>query len=211
MKVWTTTILLILLTQRYGQVTLGIGIVKIEFDERTVVDFYKKPTDKVYFKRIEFFDDKAINSWNIKNLEKEKTWLKPEVLWLDYSEFNFRCKSINGDWLELIVNNDDGQTYWIKKKMTTKFLTWEQYLKDMFAVSRLDNKNQKIRNSPADNAQEVNYNGTDCFQVKTLKGDWIEIFTGDHCDEYGSKTQIKSGWIKWRDGDKLLIEYSTAC
>ena len=74
---------------------------------------------------------------------------------------------------------------------------------------QLDNKNQKIRNSPADNGQEIKYNGTDCFQVKTLKGDWIEIFTGDHCDEYGSKTRIKSGWIKWRSGDKLLIEYYT--
>ena len=137
MKIWTTIILLTIVTLSYGQVTLGTGIVKIEFDEKTVVDFYKKPTDKVYFKRIEFFDDKSIDSWNIKNLEKEKTWLKPEVLWLDYSQFNFRCKSTNGDWLELIVNNDNGQTYWIKKNKMTKFLTWEQYLKDMFGVSRL--------------------------------------------------------------------------
>lgn len=71
------------LAEGYGQVTLGIGIVKIEFDSNTVVDFYKSPTDRTFTKRIEFFDDKSINSWNIKNLEREKTWLKPEVLWLD--------------------------------------------------------------------------------------------------------------------------------
>lgn len=198
-----------ILTRGYGQVTLGIGIVKIEFDDKTAVDFYKSPADKAYTKKIEFFDDKSINSWNIKNLEKEKAWLQPEVLWLDYSQFNFRCKSTKGDWFEVIVNNDNGLTYWIKKNQTTKLLTWESYLKDMFGVSRLDNKNQKIRKLPSDSAPEIKYDGTDCFQVKTLQGDWIEIFTGDDCDEYGSKTQIKSGWIKWRNGDKLLIEYYT--
>ena len=197
------------LTRSYGQGTLGTGIVKIEFDGKTIVEFYSQPTDKSYSKKIEFFDDKSINSWNIKNLKEEQSWLKPEALWIDYSQFNFRCKSMNDEWFEVIVNNDNGQTYWIKKNPKIKLVTWESYLMDMFGVSRLDNKNQKIRKSPADSAQEIKYEGTDCFRVKTLKGDWIEIFTGDHCDEYGSKTQIKSGWIKWRSGNNLLIEYFT--
>jgi hypothetical protein len=209
MRVWTTILLLTIWTVGYGQVTLGTGIVKIEFNEKTVVDFYKKPADKVQFKRIEFFDDKSINSWNIKNLEKEKAWLKPEVLWLDYSQFNFRCKSTNGDWLELIVNNDNGQTYWIKKNTTIKFLTWEEYLKDMFGVDRLEDYKQKIRKEPSDTAEEIKYEGRDCFEVKSLRGDWIEIFSTDHCDEGKNKDKIKSGWIKWRHGDKLMIEYHT--
>jgi hypothetical protein len=42
-----------------------------------------------------------------------------------------------------------------------------------------------------------------------MNGDWIEIFTADYCDESytDSKTKIESGWIKWRQGNKLLIEY----
>jgi hypothetical protein len=108
MRFWTTILIMTILTKSYGQVTLGTGVAKIEFDAETIVDFYTKPTDKVYSKRIEFFDDKGINSWNIKDLEKEKVWLKPELLWLDYSQFNFRCKSKTNDWLEVIVNNEDG-------------------------------------------------------------------------------------------------------
>jgi hypothetical protein len=208
MKVWTTILLFTILTKAYAQVPLGTGIVRIEFDANTIVDFYQRPTDKLFSKRVEFFNDKTIDSWNIKNLENERTWLKPEIIWLDYSQFNFRCISTKGDWLEVIVNNDNGRTYWIKKNNTTKFLTWEEYLKDMYSVSRLD-KNQKLRNSPADSAKEIEYKGTDCFQVRTLRGDWIEIFTGDYCDEYGTKNQITSGWIKWRRGDKLLIKYHT--
>ena len=210
MKVTATILILIIsLTKSYGQVTLGTGIVKIEFDDKTVIDFYKRPTDKSHDKRIEFFDDKEINSWNIKNLETERTWLKPELLWLDYSQFNFRCKSTTTDWLELIVNNENGMTLWVKRTKATKYLTWEEYLKDMFAVDRLESNKQKIRKMPSDTAAEIKYEGRDCFEVKSLKGDWIEINSTDHCDEGSNTTKIDRGWIKWKEGDKLLIKYYT--
>jgi hypothetical protein len=195
-----------ILTKSYGQVTLGTGIVKIEFDGQTIVDFYSKPTDKTYLKRIEFFDDKSINGWNIKDLENEKTWLKPELLWLDYSQFNFRCKSTTTDWLELIVNNEDGTTLWIKRTKAAKYLTWEEYLKGMFGIDRRADYKQKIRKQPNDTAKEIEYEGRDCFEVKSLKGDWIEINSTDHCD---GSIKIDSGWIKWKQGDKLLIKYYT--
>jgi hypothetical protein len=209
MRVTLTVIILICLTRSYGQVTLGTGIVKIEFNDKTVVDFYKRPTDKTQHKRIEFFNDKGINGWNIKNLETERTWLKPEVLWLDYSQFNFRCKSTTTDWLELIVNNENGLTLWVKRTTETKYLTWEEYLKGMFAVDRLEDHKQKVRKQPIDTSAEIEYEGRDCFEVKSLKGDWMEIISTDHCDEGNNKTKIDSGWIRWRNGDKLLIKYYT--
>jgi hypothetical protein len=209
MRVTLTVIILICLTRSYGQVTLGTGIVKIEFNDKTVVDFYKRPTDKTQHKRIEFFNDKGINGWNIKNLETERTWLKPEVLWLDYSQFNFRCKSTTTDWLELIVNNENGLTLWVKRTTETKYLIWEEYLKGMFAVDRLEDHKQKVRKQPIDTSAEIEYEGRDCFEVKSLKGDWMEIISTDHCDEGNNKTKIDSGWIRWRNGDKLLIKYYT--
>ena len=73
----------------------------------------------------------------------------------------------------------------------------------------MDLGEQKIRKQPSDKADEIKYEGRDCFQVKSLKGDWIEISTTNYCDEGKNKDKIKSGWIKWRDGDKLLIDYHT--
>ena len=211
MRVVLTILILIPLTRCYGQMPLGTGVVKIAFDGKTVIDFYKHPTDKAHFKRVEFFNDIEINSWNIKNLEIEKAWLNPEIIWLDYSQFNFRCKSTTTDWLELIVNNEPGLTLWIKRTKATTYLTWEQYLKDASQVDRLKETKQKIRKRPNDNADEIKYERQDCFQVKSMQGDWIEIFTPDTCDEVDEKSKVKSGWIKWRDGDRLLIEYYTSC
>lgn len=81
----------------------------------------------------------------------------------------------------------------------------------MFGVERLSNHPQKIRTEPNEISKEIEYQGTDCFIVKSMKGDWIEITTPDYCDENftDSKTPIKSGWIKWLKGDELIINYFT--
>lgn len=189
----------------------GIGLVIINFDDKMIMHFYSNPIDKEPLKEIEFFEDKTINSWNIRDLDKHKEWLKPETLWLDYSSFVFRCLSVKGNWLEVIINNENGSTLWIKKSDFTTIKDWETYLKEMFGVSRMSDERQKIRTSPSDNSDEIKYQGQDCFQVKSMKGDWIEIFTPDYCDEEytDSKTKIKSGWIKWRQKNRLIINYFT--
>jgi hypothetical protein len=204
-----TYILLFLTTNVVAQTDLGIGIVSINFDEKTTLNFYSAPTDIEPKRTIQFFNDKKINSFNIREIEKQKKWMKPEILWLDYSSLVFRCQTVNKNWLKVIVNNETGETLWLKKNNLTSYKEWGNYLKEMFGVERLPEQKQKIRISPTDNSKEISYKGNDCFQVKSIKGEWIEIFTADYCDESytESKTIIKSGWIKWRSGNKLLISY----
>lgn len=190
---------------------LGIGLVSIKFDDKTTLHFYSTPNDQVPKRTIQFFNDRAINSWNIRDLDKHRAWLNPEVLSLDYSQFVFRCLTIEDYWLKVMVNNETGESLWLKKNELTTFSDWEGYLKGMFGVARLPNQQQKIKSLPTEHSEEIIYQGQDCFQVKSMKGDWIEIFTADYCDETytDSKTKIKSGWIKWRQGNRLLIEYFT--
>lgn len=211
MKTLLTYILLFLTTSLLAQTDLGLGLVSINFDDKTTLHFYSTPNDKEPKRTIQFFNDQTINSWNIRDLDKHKEWLKPEILWLDYSQFVFRCITVQDNWLKVMVNNETEETLWLRKSDLTTFRDWENYLKEMFGVARLPNQQQKIRVSPTDNSDEILYKGQDCFQVKSMKGDWIEIFTADYCDESytDSKTKIKSGWIKWRQGNKLLIEYFT--
>jgi hypothetical protein len=211
MKTLLTYILLFLTTNLLAQTDLGFGLVSINFDDKTTLHFYSTPNDKEPKRIIQFFNDQTINSWNIRDVDKQKEWLKPEILWLDYSQFVFRCIIVQENWLKVIVNNENGQTLWLKKDDLKTFRNWEDYLKEMFGVARLPDQRQKVRTLPNDNSEEINYEGQDCFQVKSMKGDWIEIFSADYCDESytDSKTKIKSGWIKWRQGNRLLIEYFT--
>ncbi len=211
MRTLLKIIIALLTTSLFAQKEIGLGIISINLDEKTPLSFYSLPNDKIAKRTIEFFDDKTINSWNIKNFNKHKSWLKPELLWLDNSSLFFRYVTIKDNWIKVIVNYETGETFWIKKSKMTIIKNWEKYLIDMFGVSRLPNEPQKIKSLPINNSKDIKYEGQDCFQVKSVKGDWIEIFTANYCDEDNSKskTKIKSGWIKWREKNKLLIEYYT--
>ena len=218
MKILKTIVATILLSVSFSlickaETNLGNGIVSINFDNKPIVRFYKSPNDKKAVRTIEFFDDNSVKSLNIKNLETQKQWLKPELLSLEYPAFNFRCKSKANGWYEVIVNNRTGKTFWIKKQRFTKFLTWEAFLKSEFVVYRMSRYKQAIRKLPSNVSTKIKYVGEDCFEVKSMKGEWIEIFTSDFCKSgYGEnkKTILKSGWIKWKNGNTLLIDYRLA-
>jgi hypothetical protein len=209
MKLLLTNILLLFSTNLLAQTEIGVGIISINFDDKTVLKFYEDTTDIEPAKTIKFFNDESINSWSIKNLEEEKEWLKPEVLWLDYSSFIFRCLVKEENWCQIIANNESGKTYWLKQTKVTDFKDWEKYLQNMFSIGKLEDEPQEIRTSPNDNSSVINYFGYECFQVKRMKGDWIEISTPEYCikDKSDNKTKLESGWIRWKDGNKLLIQY----
>lgn len=200
MHIKTTVLLLLITVAARSQVRIGNGIVSIKFDDKTVVRFYASATDIKPVKKVEFFNDESINSYNIKNLEEQQQWLKPESLWLDYYFFQFRCLGEQNGRYNVIVNNETGQSYWIAKNAETEYESWEPYLKGLFSVERATN--QEIYTEPNIKSDTIPYNGADCFIVKAMKGDWIEIFTDDRCED---TPEIKSGWIHWREGDKLLL------
>lgn len=203
MKLKLTLLFSILSISIFAQTNLGIGLVAIKFDDKTVLPFYTSVNDKEPAKTIRFFNDKSINSWNIKDLKNQQKWLKPEILWLDYNYFVFRCEEKENDSFKIIVDNESGKSLWIRKSKSTLFRNWEKFLQDMFSVQR-KSKTDKIYKLPNKNSGTIRYSGEDCFQVRSMKGDWIEIFTSE-CDDV--KSQLKSGWIKWKDGNNLLIEY----
>jgi hypothetical protein len=188
----------------YSQSEIGIGIVSINFNEETVIDFYDTQELQKKIQTLEFFNDNKINRISLKNLELHREWLQPETFWLDYYQFNFRVKSNNENCYEVYVS--DNRTMWIENKEFTQFLTWEEYLISMFMVSRTNPNEQKILENPELKAKEIPYSGDDCFNVRKMSGNWIEIFTPDYCNDE-IENPIKNGWIKWREGNKILINY----
>lgn len=193
--------ILIFLTS-FGQKEIGIGIVSVNFDDKTVIEFYKSSDLINNIETVEFFNDESIKSWNIKELENHKEWLSPESMWLDYGQFRFRCKTKMDTCFEIYVN--ETQTMWIEKQDFIEFKNWEAYLKSMFMVERANKTAQKIYSKPSINSEMVK-SENDCFSVIQMQGKWIEVETAEHCET----VQIITGWIQWRDGNTILINYYT--
>lgn len=200
-----TVALLIFAQAVEAQPSFGIGVIKVNFDDKTVIDLYDRPADSSPARTIRFFNDESKRSWSIVDLKSVQRWLVPESLWLDYTSFVFRCLAKHKGWLQVVANNRTGKTYWIKSSPKLAFETWEVFLKGMFSVARDHRFPQKLRRSPSDVSSEVRFRGRDCFDVTEMRGDWIRVTQAGHCEERDSS--FRSGWLQWRRGRTLLIQY----
>ena len=188
-----------------AQAELGIGLVDIDFDDKTVIHFYDTPHARSPARTLRFLDDKSINGWNIVDLPSIRKWLEPESLWLEYSSLVFRCRSRRAGWMQVIVNNGTGKSYWVRAAPNLQFKTWEAFLKGMFSVARAKRFPQKILARPVVGSRAVRSVGRDCFDVMKMSGDWIQVRQAGHCE--GTDRSFRSGWLRWRRGNSLLIEY----
>lgn len=200
MKIFLNLFFTLIFLTSFGQSEIGIGIVSINFDDKTKIEFYDTSDLNKSLKTVEFFNDESIKSWNIKNLDNHKDWLKPESMWLDYGQFRFRCKTKESNCYEVYVS--ESKTMWIENKDFTEFLNWEAYLINMFNVELKDISTQNIYSKPFDKSEIIEWKAN-CFKVKQMQKEWIEIETAEHCK---SEKKI-SGWVKWRNGNEILINY----
>jgi hypothetical protein len=185
----------------------GTGIAEFSFDSNTVIRLYKDTMDHTPLKELVFFNDSSINSYNIKNLKDyESSWLQPEGVQLDYSRLYFRVDTITKNWFRVLVNNETGFCLWANRKENKiDYETWNTFIKNVFAVDRIDPIKNPIREKPDAKAKIVNYQWPDGFLIKKIQGDWAQIVECDCGDRLTDGKVI--GWILWKTKDKLLVEY----
>ncbi len=141
------------------------------------------------------------------------TWFKPEGLWLDYSIFVIRVDTVIGKWFKVFVNNEKGTTLWTLTDPVKKFVKWQTFLvKETTAINKHPEFNIEIKVSPSENSSSIKkIEKTDCFEALEIKGDWLRIRTNSTLDCNESKKTIKSGWIRWRQNNRLTINYGLTC
>lgn len=200
-----TAALLVFAQSYLAQAPLGIGLVDVNFNDKTVIHFYDHPGAPSPARTIRFFNDESINSWSIVELKSVQRWLAPESLWLDYNSFVFRCLGRRLGWFQVVVNNTTGESYWVKSSPILLFRTWEDFLKGMFSVTRSRHFPQDLRVRPSAKSRALKLRGGDCFDVVEMRGDWIRVNQAGHCE--APDTSFRSGWIRWRRGRTLLIDY----
>lgn len=106
----------------------------------------------------------------------------------------------------MVVNNTTGQTAWISRT-NADFFDWHEFLLNVVAIELIDEVNNPVRLKPLDKAG-VLITPMPRFQLQPLaiQGDWLMVSTNGLADRIRP-----AGWIRWRDGDKMLIKYSILC
>ena len=132
----------------------------------------------------------------------------------DYGLYHFICLEKNSKYYKILLN--DSEIGFIPNNENYIFKNWETILMNA-SVERIDKQNL-IRNNPTESDNEIITNNC---QYETLKvtdviernGEfWIAISFATNCEPYPKENaERKTGWIKWRNSDKLLVRIQLLC
>lgn len=127
-------------------------------------------------------------------------WLVPEHLKLDYEILFFKVLTLTDEFIEVEVNKQTRQTFWVSR-FDGKLLFWPEFLLGVNSVELID-ANQTLKATPFDHASE--YLGKYAFlRPQKIKGEWMEVALLDN----DFKT-IGSAWLKWLDCGEIRVSYS---
>lgn len=121
----------------------------------------------------------------------------------DYFLFKLKCVLELDDSYEVVVNEKTGETKFIKKSSNYKLQSWEEFVQQVFSIA-FDPTKQKLLDNIDGNPIHELPKVEDHIVPNEIQGDWMKVIWTDA--EYPDETtENKSGWLKWRDGDQIII------
>lgn len=191
------------LKKRSSEETMGLGFFKPDFINAKVLYFYSYPvTEKLVSEHIPIDSlGFGINKTGGIDISYAPPWLMPEHLKLDYEIFYFKIMSLTKDFAEVMVNDVTENTMFLARNSGNVIL-WPDFLLQVHSVGFLKDKKQIVRVKPLSYAGEINKT-FEIMKPVLIKEEWMQVEMFD--ENYES---IGKGWIQWRSGNELLIDYS---
>ena len=141
----------------------------------------------------------------------------------EYGIMHFICLSKTKKYYKVLNGNSEVKYLPVTKSYS--FLSWDKYILQSMGVRRIIDHtgkittNQPLRVGP-DRMDTLSVpKGYELFCPMQVKGDWLQVtydcfynaednkHEGEPCSNYIKEcTNPLSGWIKWKDGNKLLID-----
>jgi hypothetical protein len=192
--------------QDSNPIKLGLGIVAIE-------DAYDGS------KSVTIYSDKHLTTKTVDfKLSGQLNNVSPFYFKPDYGLCYFVCLEKTNDYYKILINeNEEG---FLKNDGDRYFVSWESLLVNKI-VERVDIKTNPLRLKPGDNETiinldfEIKADRLEIVEVIEIKGEsWVKVNYSKSgkvgCDKL-TTDDIGEGWIKWRRGDKLLVNILLLC
>ena len=188
-------------------IPVGKGVLKIDFVKLPELQFYLDTNQKSPSRKITIIKNQS-EEYIIQNQTEADTWFKPEQLFFEYDIFLIRVDTVIGNWYRVIVNSATAEMLWTNTESIKKFIPWQTFLKEVSSIDKGD-FNLDIKTAASDKSTTIKkIESTDCFKVLEVKGDWIKIKTNTELECSESKRPVKTGWIRWRQNNKLTVNYA---
>lgn len=205
-----TTLLCFLPFLALGQddLPLGEGVLSINIEKSPTLLFYTDTLQAKPFKVISIGRDKD-GEFLIRN-PKGAAWLRTEQLSLEYYIFVIRVDTVLGKWYRVFANAGPNPILWTKASPEKQFRKWAPFL--LKETTAVEPGPVAIKAGPSESSKTIRrVTSKDCFEAVEIKGDWMRIRSNTRLDCDESDKPLKSGWIKWRENGRLLVDYFLTC
>jgi hypothetical protein len=141
----------------------------------------------------------------------------------DYGIMHFVCLGKTKTAYKVL--NGQADVKYLPKTKAYAFMSWNDYISQSFGVRRIINNKGKranhlpLRKRPGSADTIAIPKGLEMFCPIKIQDDWLQVkydcfyndenskHEGEPCSNYISKCKDPvTGWIKWREGNKLLID-----
>ena len=186
----------------------GDGVLNVDLVRKPVLPFYNDTTDGGAAKIIRIETD-STGELKLFSAIPVAEWLDPEQFFPAYDIFTLRVDTIAGKWMRIFVNNGKGHTMWLMSAQGMTFIPWSiHFAKHTSAVEVVEGIVLTIHAAASDKSALIRRTMPgDCFKVRTVKGDWMQVETSPDCNN--NAKQIRSGWIRWKRDNNILVTYSS--
>lgn len=176
--------------------TKGLIVLSDQYSKKDFVRLYNED-GSLWYEFTYFYNDSR------GKFEYENENFKPFAFHQDYFVLALKCVGEDKNRYEVIVNEESGLKKFVRKNdPNLKFQTWEDYILKTFAID-FNRKENPLREEPDGKVKVVDLPKEATFYPVEIKGEWLKVRWDDSKKEGGN---IDSGWVKWKENQKILIE-----
>lgn len=120
----------------------------------------------------------------------------------DYGILVFRVIKQHKNYYKVIADEDKQRIAYLKKDdPVMEFQTWDQHILKTFSIE-FDEKENPLRKQPDAQSAAITIkdDGDIVFHPVTIQDEWMQV-------EWGNGSAANKGWIRWKNGNKRLVEF----
>ncbi|MEX2512538.1 MAG: hypothetical protein WD398_06510 [Cyclobacteriaceae bacterium] len=181
----------------------GMGYFMPNFIENPFLYFYSDPNLEKSIQEHAPYDSITFhrNQYNQFKIATAPPWLVPDIMKLDYDMLYFKINSVTNEWVEIIVNAQNGQSSYVSK-YAGKIIYWPDFLLSVNSVEFLPGSEEEVRVRPFSSSGIIPSSYQFLKPIK-IKEDWAEVLLLD-----GDFQKVSKGWIQWKRNNKILIIFN---
>jgi hypothetical protein len=150
------------------------------------------------------FRNQGKSEFSMSDIKKLYNWqddFKPYKFNIDYFLLLFKCLSFDGKRYSVIVNDQKNLIKYIDAGNIWKLRDWNDHIINKVASIGIEFDAIKIKSKPDNQSDDIDFDVDKldpAIDPVEIKDEWMKI-------RYWQSDQELYGWIKWKEGNQILV------